>query len=290
MKIDLHIHSKEGSDGKLDLNRIFRHIREKNLGLVSITDHDSIESQQPALSLAEKYGVLYLTGVELNITFSHPGYRKGKSTSLDLLGYQYDVQDAALAQKLVQVREFRRSRAQKILENINRELEKENRSPFTQKDLQAIEESVDGAFGRPHIADYLVRQGIVSSRQEAFDRYLIKCNVPKMPLSLPEASDLIRNAGGRVILAHPNDPNGTSLGPLASSLDEQHRLINESMRPFLDGIECWHSRHDQKTAAAYAAFAKREGLLMTGGSDCHQQPVILGTVEIPDFVARQFGY
>jgi hypothetical protein len=27
---------------------------------------------------------------------------------------------------------------------------------------------------------------------------------------------------------------------------------------------------------------------MTGGSDCHQKPVVMGTVDVPDFVAGQF--
>ena len=77
--------------------------------------------------------------------------------------------------------------------------------------MRHIEESVDGVLGRPHIADYLVKKGIVKARQEAFDKYLVKCDVPKFPLYLDEASKLIRDAGGKLVLAHPNDPHGTSL-------------------------------------------------------------------------------
>ena len=69
-------------------------------------------------------------------------------------------------------------------------------------------------LGRPHIADYLVKKGIVKTRQEAFDKYLVKCDVPKFPLYLEEASKLIRDAGGKLVLAHPNDPHGTSLASL----------------------------------------------------------------------------
>ena len=58
--------------------------------------------------------------------------------------------------------------------------------------------------------------------------------------------------------------------------------------PHLDGIECWNSTHDLQTVAAYVKFARQEGLLVTGGSDCHQQPVIIGSVKIPSFVADQF--
>jgi len=135
----------------------------------------------------------------------------------------------------------------------------------------------------------MMRKGLVSNRQEAFNRYLVKCNVPKMPLSLEEASGLIRGAGGKLMLAHPNNRKGTSLVSLTSSLKEQHQIIRESMLEYIDGVECWHSAHDPKTVIAYVQFARQEGLMMTGGSDCHQQPVIMGTIGVPDFVARQFN-
>jgi predicted metal-dependent phosphoesterase TrpH len=89
-----------------------------------------------------------------------------------------------------------------------------------------------------HIADYLVAKGIISNRQEAFDKYLVKCNVPKYPLELAEASALLRNVGGIIALAHPNDPNGTSLVSLTADLDEQTKIIAEYMLEYLDGVEC----------------------------------------------------
>jgi predicted metal-dependent phosphoesterase TrpH len=161
---------------------------------------------------------------------------------------------------------------------------------FTHKDLEAIEETVDGSFGRPHIANYMVKKGIVADRQSAFDYYLVKCNVPKMPVSLEEASKLIRGAGGKLVFAHPSNPKGTSLVKFTKSVQEQQQIIKETMLPYLDGIECWHSIHDRETTASHLSFAKKHGLLVTGGSDCHQQPVIMGTVDVPVYVAKQFEY
>jgi predicted metal-dependent phosphoesterase TrpH len=135
----------------------------------------------------------------------------------------------------------------------------------------------------------MVKKGIVSSKQEAFDKYLVKCNVPKMPVSLQEASRLIRDAGGKLIHAHPSDPHGTSLASLTPSIQEQHKIIKESMLPWLDGLECWHTRHSAKIISAHLSFAKKEGLLVTGGSDCHQQPVIMGSLDIPHLVFEQFA-
>ena len=132
----------------------------------------------------------------------------------------------------------------------------------------------------------MVKKGIVKTRQEAFDKYLVKCDVPKFPLQLEEASKLIRDAGGKLVLAHPNDPHGTSLTSLTKSLIEQTEIIKEKMLPFIDGVECWHSRNTPETTNHYVAFAKEQGLIMTGGSDCHQKPIMMGTVQIPDWVAE----
>jgi predicted metal-dependent phosphoesterase TrpH len=288
MIIDLHIHS-QSSDGAFTVEEIFKEAKLRNIGFMSITDHDSIDCQETAIALAEKAGIHYVSGVELNVTFSHPNYRQGKPVPLDFLGYQFDAKNKALVDKLQQLAEYREERAAKILRNLNVEFEKEEIEQLTTRDFEEIQASVDGVLGRPHIADYLVKKGIVQSRQEAFDKYLVQCNVPKFPLYLKEASKLVRNAGGKIVLAHPNDPHGTSLAKLTDALPEQAKIIEESMLSYIDGVECWHSRNDTKTTNHYVKFAKEHGLLMTGGSDCHQKPIIMGTVNIPEYVADQFS-
>jgi len=288
MIIDLHIHSKTCSDGNLSVEEIIREAKARNIKLMSITDHDAIGCQKQAETLAQKNGIHYITGVELNITFSHPNYLNDKPVSLDLLGYQFDVNNKTLTNKLHKIAKYRKKRVTKILKKLNTEFEKEELQKFTAADLTAIQNSADGVLGRPHIADYLVKKNIVSSRQEAFNKYLVKCNVSKYPLYLEEASTLLRNAGGIVVLAHPNDPYGTSLTKLTPSLQEQTDIIENSMLNLIDGIECWHSRNTAETTSHYVNFAKKHGLKMTGGSDCHQKPVIMGTVKIPDSVAEQF--
>ena len=287
MIIDLHIHSKS-SDGALTVEEIIGEAKRRNIGFMSITDHDSIGCQEVAMDLAGKAGIRYVSGVELNVTFSHPRYREGKSVSLDFLGYQFDAENKALKAKLQRMANYREERAAKILSNLNAEFEAEGIGKLTKSDFEEIQASVDGVLGRPHIADYLVRKGIVRNRQEAFDRYLVKCDVPKYPLYVEEASRLVRNAGGKIVLAHPNDPHGTSLVALTKSLPEQTDIIEELMMAHIDGVECWHSRNDAQTTSHYVKFARKHGLIMTGGSDCHQKPIIMGTVKIPEYVAEQF--
>ena len=288
MKIDLHIHTSTGSDGGLPMKAVFREAGRRKIDLLSITDHDSIEHQGKAIELAGANNLRYITGVELNVTFLY----KDKSISLDFLGYGYDYGNRAFRDKLQVIREHRVKRARQILDNLNVEFTKENRPLFTEADLQRMQEGVDGILSRPHIADYLIKKGVVGSRQEAFDRYLVKCDVPKYPLTLAEASALVKGAGGRLVLAHPNDPNGTSLISVTRNLAEQTSIIKEYMLEFIDGIECWHSRSDKDTTSHYIEFCRKsfpggEGI-MTGGSDCHQKPMLMGTLDIPDFVAGQF--
>jgi 3',5'-nucleoside bisphosphate phosphatase len=287
MKIDLHIHSKS-SDGKFTVAEIVEEAKARNINFLAITDHDSIVCQTQAITQAKKAGIPFVTGVELNVTFSHPKYHEGKAVSLDFLGYQFDPNNGALESKLEIMRKYREERAAKILDNLNAEFKKEKVTTLNTEDLHQIEESVDGVLGRPHIADYLVKKGIVKTRQEAFDKYLVKCDVPKFPLYLEEASKLIRDAGGKLVLAHPNDPHGTSLTTLTKALPEQIEIVKDKILPYISGVECWHSRNTPETTNHYVAFAKENGLIMTGGSDCHQKPILIGTVQIPAWVPNQF--
>ncbi len=284
MKIDLHIHTKTGSDGNLSIDEVFQEAKKRNIQLMSITDHDSIDCQQRATALARESNIAYISGVELNVSFQY----NDRSISLDFLGYRYDIQNQELRDKLRLLKEHRELRARQILEKLNAEFDKEHIERFTEEDLRNIWGSVDGTFGRPHIANYLIEKGIVRDKQEAFDKYLVRCDVPKYPLSLAEASRLVRNAGGVLIHAHPSDPNGTSLASITTDLGGQTDIIEEYMLDYIDGVECWHSRHDAETTAHYIGFARKHGMLMTGGSDCHQKPIIMGTLDIPDFVANQF--
>jgi predicted metal-dependent phosphoesterase TrpH len=286
MKIDLHIHTKTGSDGNLPMDEVFREAKFRDINFMSITDHDNIDGQKDAISLAAKFGIRYISGVELNVTFIY----KNKSYSLDFLGYNYDANNTALKEKLKLIKEHREKRAQQILEKLNEAFDKEGIDRFNDEDVKHIRESVDGAFGRPHIANYLIKKGLVRDKQQAFDKYLVRLDVPKYPLSLEEASQLIRNAGGVLVHAHPSDDHGTSLVEITTNLNAQTNIISNYMLEYIDGVECWYPRSNKTIAAHYINFAKRNELIMTGGSDCHQKPVIMGTIDIPDWVAGQFNF
>jgi predicted metal-dependent phosphoesterase TrpH len=287
MIIDLHIHSKN-SDGILSVKKIIELAKTKKISLISITDHDSILSQKQASLLAKKSGISYISGIELNVTFIDPRNSNQKPIFLDFLGYNFDYKNKELLYKLESIAKYRQRRVFIILEKLNEELRKNQVNQLNREDFTNFLRSFNGVLGRPHIADYLVEKGIVKNRKEAFLRYLVKFDVPKYPLYPKDAAKLIRNAGGKIILAHPNDPYGTSLIKLTRSLDEQIKIIDNSLLQHIDGIECWHSRNDEETTTHYLKYAKNRKIITTGGSDCHQKPVIMGTVKIPSYVAHQF--
>jgi predicted metal-dependent phosphoesterase TrpH len=284
MKIDLHIHTKTGSDGALSIEDVFAEAKKRDIDFISITDHDAIAHQGKAIELATAQKIRYVTGVELNVAFAY----NNKSVSLDFLGYGYDYRITTLNEKLQIIRNHREVRARQIIANLNGEFKKENLPLLTDADLVKMQEGVDGVLSRPHIADYLIKKQVVGTRQEAFDKYLVRCDVPKYPLPLEEAAALIKGAGGRLALAHPNDPNGTSLVSITKDLAEQTKIVQEYMLDYIDGIECWHSRADKATTAHYIEFSLKHNLLMTGGSDCHQKPILMGTVAVADMVAERF--
>ena len=155
MIIDLHIHSKN-SDGILSVKEIMDLAKIKNISMLSITDHDSIFYQESASILAKKNGINYISGVELNITFVPNTDYAQKSIFLDFLGYYYDPENTQLQNKLEKIAQYRQERALKILKKLNKELKKDQITELDKEDLLKIQNSVDGVFGRPHIADYLV--------------------------------------------------------------------------------------------------------------------------------------
>jgi predicted metal-dependent phosphoesterase TrpH len=289
MMIDLHIHS-HCSDGSFTVKELFLEARVRHIRLMSITDHDSIDCQEEAVVTGREEGLRYVPGVELNTTFLPPAPYRSGSTSLDLLGYQFDIKDKTLKRELQRISDYREERAARILKRINVVLVEEGMNELTKDDLAKIKASADGVLGRPHMANYLVNQGIVGTRQEAFDKYLVRCNVPKYPLHLEDASKLVRGAQGIVVLAHPNDPHGTSLAKLTESLKKQTEIVKESILAHIDGVECWHSRNDALATSHYVRFAEKYNLIKTGGSDCHQKPILMGTVQVPEYVSNQFDF
>jgi len=260
--IDLHAHTT-ASDGDRSPTELVQLAKELGLEAIAITDHDTVEGVEEALEAGRKYGIEVVPGIEISAVVD-----KGQC---HLLGYFVDPTDAQLRERLGVLRAARDARNRALVERLN-----QMGIPVT---LQAVAQEAQGELlARPHFAKVMVKLGVVSSVQEAFDRYLgdgVLPGISKEKLPPEEAIALIHQTGGVAVLAHPNN------------LKRSPEAIEERIRSYqamgLDGIEARYNAHTPEDTARYLALAERLGLLTTGGSDFHgysvKPQVHLGHVE-----------
>jgi predicted metal-dependent phosphoesterase TrpH len=254
VKIDLHIHST-ASDGSLSPLEILTLAQQLNLGAIAITDHDTIKGSKDALAFGIPPSIKFLTGVEISVSpppsFHCPG-------SFHILGYAINIDDPFLNHTLALLQDSRKNRNPQILELL--------RSMGVALTLEEVlSEAGDCQVGRPHIASLMLKKGFVQSIDEAFDKYLAKgkpAYVDKYRIDCARAIEIILNAGGIPILAHPF--------LLQIENDEVlEDLIIALIKMGLKGIEVYYPEHTPERIDHYAKLANRHGLLMTGGTDFH---------------------
>jgi predicted metal-dependent phosphoesterase TrpH len=249
LKIDLHTHTSY-SDGTDTPAELINKALAAGISIIGLTDHDSISGWQEATN-ALRVGISLVPGAEISCQTSD-------GISVHILGLLFDSNNSELMDTLEKTRENRHGRMEKIIARIN-----EAGIDITMNDV--LEQLSDGAtLGRPHLADALVKKGIVASRDEAFTQMLH--NNSKYYVShyspTPEAAiKLIKAAGGVSVIAHP----------MAS-----HRGRTISQETFgsiieagLDGIEVDHRDHSPDEKLQLIQLASESNLVMTGASDYH---------------------
>lgn len=253
MKIDLHIHST-ASDGTLSPSEILNMAQRLNLGAISITDHDTINGTKEALAIGIPPSLKFLTGVEISANppscFSCPG-------SFHILGYGINIDDTRLNHTLARLQEARKNRNPRIVELLNR-------MGFDLTLNEIRKDSGKCQLGRPHIAKQMVKKGFVQSVSEAFDRYLATgqpAYVDKYRVDCNRAVEVILNAGGLPVLAHPVLLNIKD--------DALEKLIIRLRAMGLKGIEAYYPEQPPDLIVRYIEMANRHGLLITGGTDFH---------------------
>jgi 3',5'-nucleoside bisphosphate phosphatase len=246
--IDLHTHSVE-SDGTNTITANVRLAVERGLAGIAITDHDTTAGYAEAETAAAGTDLLLVPGIEFSA--EHDG------ASLHVLAYWVDPTDPALVAELVTLTDTRVRRGELMVEK-----------------LQALGYDVsfdrvraiagDALIARPHIAQAMVEAGIVATEKEAFDRFISDggiAYVPKHALAPMAALQLIGDAGGVCVLAHPAMWKGNGAVPDA--------LIEEMAAAGMGGLEVDHPDHDAAQRAHYRDLAGRLDLVPTGSSDCH---------------------
>jgi 3',5'-nucleoside bisphosphate phosphatase len=247
--VDLHLHTT-ASDGVMSPSDIVGYAKTKGLKAIAITDHDTIEGLEEALSEGARIGLEVIPGIEISAQHS-PG-------SMHLLGYLFDIDHPLLKERLAYLQKARAERNPKIVEKLNWlgiEVTYE----------EVVKVSGGGQVGRPHFAQVLMDKGYVRSFQEAFERFLKKgapAYVEKIRFSAREALHFIEEAGGVVVLAHPK-----TLG--LNGYSELERLLLQLVEDGLRGLEVYYPEHSALEVSQYKTLAERCGLVITGGTDYH---------------------
>jgi predicted metal-dependent phosphoesterase TrpH len=249
-RIDLHTHST-ASDGTLAPAELMVAAAEAGLDVVAITDHDTTAGWDAAVA-ALPPGLTLVRGAELSCRW----YGVEPSIPLHLLAYLFDPESPELAAEMARVRASREVRAERIVERL-----RADGIDVSWEEVYAS--AAGGTVGRPHIAQALIRAGVVSSTAEAFAPEWLgkRYRLPKEDMDVFRAVRLVREAGGVPVFAHPRATRRGRIVP--------DSLIAELAEAGLAGVEADHEDHSPEERAHVRALAAELGLLVTGSSDFH---------------------
>jgi hypothetical protein len=245
--IDLHAHStvSDGSDTPEELVDL---AVKAGLSALALTDHDRQDGILPARKAAAAAGIELVAGTE--ISCQHSG-------TMHMLVYFLEPGEGPLQDELVRLQVARDTRNERMVARLA-----ELGLPVSREELDA--EAGGSGAGRPHVAAILVRKGVASSVQDAFDRYLAKgrpAYMEKERLEPIVAIELSLESGALAVLAHP-----LSLG---LSPGELEATVRELAHAGLAGLEAIYGRYSREERADLAVMAAHAGLAITGGSDHH---------------------
>lgn len=249
-KIDLHIHST-ASDGIHRPDELVQMASTAGLSAIAIADHDSVASVEAALAAAETCGITVIPAVELSVSYE-------KYHDVHLLGYWIDHRDPDFKAMLAHFCTRRESRGLRVIDKINEKLQAENRVPIDPHEVMALAE---GALGRPHIARVLMQKGYANTMQDAFNNYLVPCNLPKEYIPFDDAIKEIKRIGGVAVLAHPQS--------ISRDRDELLRILTDMRVRGLDGVEALNTMGYEGDDQFLSKIAKSLDLAISGGSDFH---------------------
>ena len=258
MFADLHLHTFF-SDGTFTPEELVERASKLGFAAIALTDHDTVEGCGRAAAACAAANTEFISGTEL--TAEHA------DTEVHILAYFVDTQNQALLTRIAGFQSVRQSRIREMVAALNK-----LGIPLKAESVFALANCKSP--GRPHVARAMVKEKLIGNLDEAFERYLKKGRpawVPKTKMSALEGVELIHQAGGLAVMAHPG-------------LNRTDEIIPDLVTAGLDGIECFHTKHSTAMSERYLEIAEKYNLLVTGGSDCHgfsKNKPLIGTVKLP---------
>lgn len=247
-QVDLHVHSNK-SDGSYTPTELVNYAIEKGLSAFALTDHDTTDGLDEAISYAKDKPIEVIPGIEFSTEY------EGKD--IHVLGLFIKYKDAQFQARLKSFVDARINRNIKMCSNLQ-----EAGIDITYEKLCA--ESPGAVITRSHYASYLLNHGYVSSRADAFSQYVgdhCKYFVPREKITPSQAVELVLEADGVPILAHP------TLYHMGK--DRLDTLVKTLKEAGLKGIEAIYATYTNQDERDMFALAKKYDLLPSGGSDFH---------------------
>ena len=267
--IDLHVHTNI-SDGSLNAIEVIRLAKSKGITHLAITDHDTTQRLQEAITLGQELEVVIVPGIEIS---AYDYVRNKKAHILGLLIEPGHRALDLLCTPLVQSRN--KASAEMVRKIIAAGYE------ISLEDVQK-HEGGSGVY-KQHIMHALLAKGYCESIYCDLYKKLFGRGSTSEPqgiayilldyIDAQAAIAAIREAGGIAILAHPGQ---------LSNFD----AIDEWVELGLEGIEVFHPSHSEEDYQNALRFATKHKLIVTGGSDFHgfygNKPVELGRPELDE--------
>ena len=260
-KIDLHVHTTV-SDGKHSPAAIVQKAVDLKLEVIAISDHDNVGGIIPALNAAAPFpGLTVIPGVELSTDVA--------TGEVHVLGYFIDYLNQDFEANLERMRHSRISRAQKMVEKLNK--------LGVKIDYARVQQIAgEGTVGRPHIAQAMMEKGYISEFKEAFSRYIGHngpAYVERDKLTPAEAVELINKTGGLAVLAHPYTSG------------DVEKTISDLKAVGLVGMEVYYGGYSPEDVTRLLRVADANNLIPTGGTDYHGisegSEIMMGNVDVP---------
>ena len=246
---DLHCHSVV-SDGTLTPEALAERAAKNGVELWALTDHDEIGGQHRAAAAAKAFGMRYVTGTEISVSFI--------GATIHVVGLGFDPENASMLAGLVKTRGGRRERAMEMSDG----LEKVGIKGAFEGALKYV--GNPDLISRTHFGRYLVETGMCKDTNEVFRKYLTEGKpgyVEHKWASLREAVTWIKDGGGIAVIAHP--------ARYKFSTNQEFALFTEFKALGGQAIEVVTGSHSAAEYVIYAEAALEYGFAASRGSDFH---------------------
>lgn len=256
-KADYHIHTT-ASDGESTPTQIVKRAKELDYDIIAITDHDNTDGIAEAKIAAEAVDIRLIPGIEIAVVTE-------EDIGLHMLGYNIDIENEELKEFLAQMVERRKERNEQLFRTLQ--------DMGYDISIDDIEVGKNEFIGKPLIARALVSKGYITDERQAYGKDILgsaRCRaVRKVKPLAKDAIQVIKNAGGTPVLAHPIQTRGIGRPGSEEFYGKIEKIIGRLKKQGLKGLECFHPDQNFEQSMRFVEMAEKYHLHITQGSDFH---------------------